>query len=216
MKNLKDQVEFRTKKIDPRVPDDRWMWPKQDTGAWHGPILNWENDHIHKYFKNVTNYKTVVTAGANCGLHVRVYAHLFEKVYAFEPHWLNFYCLSYNTPYNNVFKYQAALGAKSGQFVGMNQEPAGNMGAYTVAIGTGNIPVMTIDSFNLHDVGLIQLDAEGFEGNIIEGAKETIIRCRPVVIVERQTAPMADFLKSNGYLFQEKSASDMIFYPGPR
>jgi len=46
------------------------------------------------------------------------------------------------------------------------------------------VPVRTIDSYNFDNVDVIKIDVEGSELLVIEGAKETIDRCRPSVQVE--------------------------------
>jgi FkbM family methyltransferase len=47
-----------------------------------------------------------------------------------------------------------------------------------------NVPCRTIDSYNFEDVDAIKIDVEGSELWVIEGAKDTIDRCRPSVQVE--------------------------------
>jgi hypothetical protein len=46
------------------------------------------------------------------------------------------------------------------------------------------VPARTIDSYNFEDVDAIKIDVEGSELFVIEGAKDTIDRCRPSVQVE--------------------------------
>lgn len=46
------------------------------------------------------------------------------------------------------------------------------------------VPARTIDSYNFQDVDAIKIDVEGSELFVIEGARETITRCRPSVQVE--------------------------------
>jgi FkbM family methyltransferase len=46
------------------------------------------------------------------------------------------------------------------------------------------VPARTIDSYNFEDVDAIKIDVEGSELYVIEGAKDTIDRCRPSVQVE--------------------------------
>ena len=47
-----------------------------------------------------------------------------------------------------------------------------------------NVPCRTIDSYNFTDVDAIKIDVEGSELMVIEGAQDTIARCRPAVQVE--------------------------------
>ena len=46
------------------------------------------------------------------------------------------------------------------------------------------VEVITIDSLGLSDVTHMKVDAEGFEQEVLEGARATLRRCRPVLSVE--------------------------------
>lgn len=46
------------------------------------------------------------------------------------------------------------------------------------------VPARTIDSYNFQDVNAIKIDVEGSELLVMQGAKDTIERCRPSVQVE--------------------------------
>ena len=46
---------------------------------------------------------------------------------------------------------------------------------------TVDIDVVTVDSLSLDDVSFIKFDVEGSESSAIEGAKKTILKCRPVM-----------------------------------
>jgi len=52
------------------------------------------------------------------------------------------------------------------------------------AVNVVEVPCRTIDSYNFEDVDFIKIDVEGSELFVIEGATDTIIRCRPGVQVE--------------------------------
>lgn len=47
--NIKDLIEFRNIQIN-GCDDNRWMWPKIDSGASDGPVTDWNNAHYHRYF----------------------------------------------------------------------------------------------------------------------------------------------------------------------
>ena len=44
----------------------------------------------------------------------------------------------------------------------------------------------TLDSFAVESVDFIKIDCEGYEDRVIEGASDTIKRCRPTIIVEQK------------------------------
>ena len=63
---------------------------------------------------------------------------------------------------------------------------ADNSGASHVGETGAPVELRTLDSFNLADVDLIKMDVEGFEAMVIEGARETLLRCRPIVCCEQK------------------------------
>jgi hypothetical protein len=66
------------------------------------------------------------------------------------------------------------------------------------------IPMITIDSLGLDDIDLMQLDLEGFEYDALVGARETIERCKPVIIVESTSDNVDTFLAEFGYVNWKK------------
>ena len=45
--------------------------------------------------------------------------------------------------------------------------------------------MMTLDSLDLSRLDLIKIDVEGMELEVLQGAKATLERFRPIIIVER-------------------------------
>jgi hypothetical protein len=46
------------------------------------------------------------------------------------------------------------------------------------------VDIQSLDSFQLKNVDFIKVDVEGFEADVLEGAEETIKRCKPLILVE--------------------------------
>jgi FkbM family methyltransferase len=53
-----------------------------------------------------------------------------------------------------------------------------------VTVERFTVPMRRLDDFALTDVTAIKLDAEGAEYEILRGARETLLRCRPVLTLE--------------------------------
>lgn len=209
MWSLSSQIEIRDVDID---GERNWHWTRLDQGAWNIPKHDWETSHKDKFFEYVRKYDVCVTAGANQGLYTRFYAKKFRRVYAFEPDALNFQCLVLNTPYENVIKLNCALSSANGM-VGLHRGRIENTGEYKVVIaGELSIPAITIDSLGLHQCDLIQLDAEGHEWPIIQGAEKTIKKLKPTIIAENgETEQIVKFLSEQGYKCKDKSCNDSIW-----
>lgn len=207
MNEFKELIEQRETRADGFGP---WFWVKGDTGAWDGPCKDWETSHKTKYFAHLKQHRAVITAGANCGMYAHFYAQTFGVVYAFEPDYLNFHCMVNNNQLQNVIKMQAILGQSCG-VAGINQFDITNVGMHTVK-PDGFIPMLTIDSLNLPVLDLIQLDVEGFEYNVIKGAENTVLKHRPVIILENGRSDLI-----NNWMFDfhyeqvDQSVSDSVW-----
>lgn len=203
--------EERTQDIK-GTSNNKWCWIKEDLGAWDGPIKDWNEHHFDKFVMPIERKHTVVTAGGNMGLYTRAYSELFERVYVFEPDHENFHALVRNNLAENVFFFRAALGSKQGWCHINKSCDMGNRGMHTVEKNiTGSVPVMTIDSLQLEQCDLIQLDIEGYERYAIPGAVETIKRHAPVVVTEGNHATVRKTLAEMGYESTETSKADFIF-----
>jgi FkbM family methyltransferase len=208
-----EHYEIREKDIKGAVSKE-WWWQAADQGAFAGPVTDWNLSHYTKYFKYCTERKSVLTAGANMGLYTRPYAHMFEKVYTFEPDLRNFVAMVRNSQYDNVFHFRAGLGAKSG-FGTVKQGNATNAGMHKIEEAeSGSLPIMTVDQLGIPALSLLQLDVEGYERFVIEGAEETIARCKPVIISESYHTSMNRIFEKNGYKRVDTSIADGIYVAG--
>lgn len=132
---------------------------------------------------------TFVDAGANVGNHTVYFLRLCKaaKVHAFEamPHMQA--VLQRNADLNGPDRVQVhpyALGAAEGT-AGVAIFNAANLGATTLdADSDGAIPVRAMDAFELQDVAFIKIDVEGMQDAVLNGARDTIARCQPVMVIE--------------------------------
>ena len=61
------------------------------------------------------------------------------------------------------------------------------------------ITTVPIDSLGLTNLAVLQLDLEGHERTAMVGARETVARCRPIVMLEDQRMKAADLMTEYGY-----------------
>jgi FkbM family methyltransferase len=170
--------------------------------------------------KWVPERNLVVHAGGNCGIWSKIYSPLFKEVVTFEPNDLNFECFKRNVDESNVTVYKAGLSNKEGFCRSVEGDGKHNFGALQIEEAEAGIRMMTIDSLNLNP-DLIQLDVEGFEENALKGALKTIMRSRPVIIIEQQglgkngmtDAEIAIMIQRLGYIFVERVMADNVFIP---
>lgn len=131
------------------------------------------------------NFRTAVDVGGHVGLHSWNMAHSFANVHAFEPVLAHRQCFTKNVLdlKENVTLHACALGASKSS-VSIRTEPSSS--GDSRVDGAGDIPMVTLDSFALPHCDLLKVDCEGTELFVLQGAMETLIRCRPVVMVEQK------------------------------
>jgi FkbM family methyltransferase len=138
----------------------------------------------------------VIDAGANIGTHTIAFAGLVGPtglVHAFEPQPRNFHMLAGNVALNaldNVICHQQAVGDAAREIALPPLPPPDmpfNFGALALSrasAGGARVPLVTLDSLALAACRLIKIDTEGMEPQVLDGARELIARCRPLLYVE--------------------------------
>jgi FkbM family methyltransferase len=155
----------------------------------------------------------VIEVGANLGAHTVFLAQqvgLAGLVLAFEPQRLIFQTMCANLALNNlpnVLAMQQAAGTEPGflKIPVLDYRRENNFGG--LALGSyqvgEEVPVTTIDTFNLQRCAFIKIDVEGMELNVLRGAARTIERLKPILYVENDQQDKSDalvrYIDSIGY-----------------
>ena len=155
---------------------------------------------LHKYeaaLMHCRKRRVAVDVGANIGLWSRVMALDFSQVTAFEPVGIYADCWRRNVTSPKAVLHQLALGPRPGT-VNMIATTANSCGDTTVNNGQSGLVVdqvemRTLDSYELQCVDLLKADNEGYELFVMQGAQQTLKRCKPVVIVEQKPGHGATF-----------------------
>ena len=147
-------------------------------------------DHDTETVANLCRYikpgDTVVDVGAFIGDHTVAYAHATHgvdsgRVIAFEPNRAPFECLKRNMAgLVHVECVNAGLSDKPGT---MSVAPSENAGASHLIPG-GDIPIIRLDDRKMERLDFLKIDAEGMEAKILDGAADTIARCKPTMYIE--------------------------------
>lgn len=125
-------------------------------------------------------------------------------LYAFEPVLENYVmaklCVQKNG-LDDVILLNAALGSEiSMGYMDVTLGDGAHRGGTSQLAAQGQpTAILTIDQFGLEEVSLIQLDVEGHELEALLGAKQTIARCRPYILIEDNLDNCAEFLTQLDY-----------------
>lgn len=125
-------------------------------------------------------------------------------VYAFEPVLENYVlaklCVETNK-LENVYLQNAALSESTSiAHIDTGNEGLEHRGGESKLSDAGQlVGLLTIDSLGLDDVVVIQLDVEGHELHALKGARATIERNSPIVMVEDNLRTCNTFLEEMGY-----------------
>ena len=141
------------------------------------------------------NGKAMLDVGGYIGDTLVVFRSILPKseLYAFEPDSNNFQNLL-NTiadmeRHEQVHAYNCGVGASKGKLklhhssFGM---AAGTMLEVPLATDDEEVDIITIDDFVAEhklQVGLIKVDVEGFEPDVIQGALQTIKKQKPILVI---------------------------------
>lgn len=176
----------------------------------------------------VTDWSLSVDGGAHVGTWSRLMSPVFQRVIAVEPSADTFEALACNMKQfncENVELKNLALGEMAGR-VSMVLDGRGlelkNTGARHTGVGK-DVAVETIDSWNLPSLGFLKLDVEGSEFVALKGARETLKRCKPIVLFEDKKLwfkhhgqpknSVEVFLASVGYQEVARASMDAIWSP---
>lgn len=161
---------------------------------------------------HVDNFGVSIDVGAHCGLWSMHLAKKFRTVYAFEP--VHGDCFQMNCPGVPLYRY--ALGSETKR-VSMLAETgcSGN----TIVQEGDTVEMRTLDSFGL-DCDFLKIDCEGYELEVLWGAREMLSRCHPAIIVEQKSGfaqkyghgetEAVSFLEGFGYEVQREMDGDYI------
>lgn len=136
----------------------------------------------HQLIKGVA-----VDAGANIGNHSVYFSELYGNVFSFEPNPVTFQVLKINTASRgNITIFPIGLSSERGEAkLGCDDT---NIGSGRIGSGDIEIRLERLDDvLELVDkpIGLIKMDVEGHEFELISGAKVTISKNRPLILFEQ-------------------------------
>ena len=140
--------------------------------------------------------KSSIDAGANVGTWTWTMARHSKQVHAFEPNPKNISKLRHNVAsLRNVTIHGFALSDRGGEAtlrIPRGSKGYSNQRASLSSVAVGDDQAFTalrveqkrLDDCGLKNISFIKIDVEGFELALLDGARETIARERPNLLIE--------------------------------
>ncbi|RAW02649.1 FkbM family methyltransferase [Pseudochryseolinea flava] len=169
---------------------------------WKG-IDGYEPETLKLWVKLSAKAKNIFDVGANFGLFGLISKCIRpdSKVFCFEPLRRNGDLISKNNEINryDITVVQAAVSNKEGTFTFYDMDDYDNtIGSFDKDFVLGHrhhkallptaVPTITIDSYveksNIQALDLLKIDVEGHELSAIEGARSTIAKFKPAIVIE--------------------------------
>mgnify|MGYP000091061823 CR=1 FL=1 len=164
-------------------------------------------------YRYVDDFSLAIDIGANVGLWAKPLTRKFDRVIAFEPLEQVYTCLERNVNGLPVDINRFALGSVNST-VEMVYDAENTGGSFVSEVGTGSIQIKRLDDLNLPKFGLLKIDCERHELEVLKGAMNTILKYKPIIVCEQQadTNECAGmFLKSYGAYEITNVRKDYIF-----
>ena len=171
---------------------DGWMLPK---AAFEPSVFIDQCGFRHLRYPERTAGKAVIDAGAYIGDSALLFSKLVDgPIHAFEPaadnYALMLKTLAINDIEDRVIPRKMALGAEPGNIsLARSIVPSANTQVKNSGVpyvGAETVPVVTLDDYvreHRLNVGLIKIDVEGAEQQLLRGAVETLRTMRPALLV---------------------------------
>jgi len=183
----------------------------------------YDKDALDLLFKFLTPLKDIFSSGmaldigANIGNHSVYFDKIFSRVCAFEPNPSTYQLLAFNASYSkSVQAYSYGLGDVSGVF-DLYEDPENFGGSSVKNFDRTRQKPVPITIYRLDDLdidftnlGLIKIDVEGLEANVIRGGSKVIEKHSPIIILEQHAKEFCmpgkesetlSLLRSMGYRF---------------
>ena len=153
--------------------------------------------------RQLKSNQVVIDVGANIGYYTILIADKVKRVYALEPDKTNFEILKKNILANNlknVVAIRAAAGSKKSRLnLYKSKENLGDHKLYKIPLvpperdvspfeEREKVKVIKLDELVKEQVDLIKIDTQGWEPEVVAGAKKIITKDKPIIFMEYSPA----------------------------
>lgn len=196
-------------------------------GDYYEKNVTWFLDRVVKSYDR----PVLADIGANCGYYSTRYAGSCRQVFSFEPVSSTFRILKKNIKRNSILNVAAIKGGladKAGSAIINLYNSSGNNSIFERNVPGGHslkkIGQETIKLYSLDELvalgritapDIIKIDVEGAELQVLKGAKKTIEKYRPTIVMEYSENTSADAGYSKTMLLTALNLSGYKIYGIP-
>ena len=187
------------------------------------PETHYQQDILNWAISNVKSFNLAVDVGANVGLHSVRFAQKFSQVESFEPFSINYECLEKNvSTFTKVKLHRKALGAVNKTETISLPKDLDNSGAVSLVdfqnsereLIHESVEIKILDDYDLSP-DLIKIDTQSYELEVLRGARKTLEKHKPVLIIEvgkgKPLQEIQEYLNQFGYVMDGITNKDKGF-----
>jgi len=198
------------------IPDNMEQYLGENNTLPEDLVIEWCKN-------NIKDTEKFIDIGAHVGTYAWSVAPYCKEVIAFEPTRHNYNMMCANIALANlshkIQTHNIGLSSEDTYLTFHERDSDGGTNGFdTPYLGEGNthkLQVKQLDSFIIEDIGLIKIDVEGHELEVLKGAIRTIqMNGFPPILFEcwdipELKEPLWNFLNSMGYNISNASSPEM-------
>lgn len=169
--------------------------------------------------QHVKQRRVAIDVGAHCGYWSKRFCDHFDTVVAFEPVTEHHECLVANTNHaNNITIHNVCVGANTDPVYMQVATHNSGMSKVSNTPTDAHTACVTLDNAlsELEHCDIIKIDVEGWEAQVLLGARKVIAKHKPIIFLEiwdreRATTPVPGILTDMGYVLIGQIDENYIF-----
>ena len=208
--------------------------PKEDKSyeIYFSKFDHYQEAQRNRALAQVHDWNLAIDIGANIGLWSRELTNFFHKTICFEPNTNCIKSLKKNIIIEKAIIYNYALGSKNedkelftpinsggssfidSTRIGFNSDGQKIYGKWPQRTKKQLVKVKKLDEFNFNEIDFIKIDVQGYEYQVIKGAKKTLEINSPIICLEEidpKNSKAIKFLESLNYVIVDVVLKEYIF-----